>query len=75
MVVILNRIGVRAGMNHKLNTVSYAWSILLKTNLSIHTKWLKSGMKPEGVFELVDGEWALSTYEFCNLHGLWMTEV
>ena len=26
MVVILNRIGVRAGMNHKLTTVSYAWS-------------------------------------------------
>ena len=44
--------------------------IVLETNTGIHTKWLKPGMKPEASFKLVDGEKAVTAYEYCNLHGL-----
>ena len=48
--------------------------IVLETSMGIHTRWLKPGMKPEGVFKLAEGEKALAAYEYCNLHGLWKAE-
>ena len=48
--------------------------IVLETSTGIHTRWLKPGMKPEGVFKLAEGEKALAAYEYCNLHGLWKAE-
>ena len=61
-------------MEHPSLPAHYIEFILLETNTGIHTKWLKSGMKPEAVFKLAEGEKVLAAYEYCNLHGLWKAE-
>ena len=61
-------------VEHPSLPAHYIEFILLETNMGIHTKWLKSGMKPEAVFKLVEGEKVLAAYEYCNLHGLWKAE-
>ena len=33
------------------------------------------GDKPEAVFMLADGDEFIAAYEYCNLHGLWKSEV
>ena len=61
-------------VEHPSLPAHYIEFILLETNTGIHTKWLKSGMKPEAVFKLAEGEKVLAAYEYCNLHGLWKAE-
>ena len=61
-------------VEHPSLPAHYIEFILLETNTGIHTKWLKSGMKPEAVFKLAEGEKVLAAYEYCNLHGLWKVE-
>ena len=61
-------------VEHPSLPAHYIEFILLETNTGIHTKWLEPGDKPEASFKLVDGEKAISAYEYCNLHGLWMTK-
>ena len=69
-----DKVVVKVGeVEHPSVPAHYIEFIVLETNTGIHTKWLKPGMKPEGVFKLVDGEKVLAAYEYCNLHGLWMT--
>jgi superoxide reductase len=36
---------------------------------------LKPGDEPKAVFALVDGDRAVEAYEYCNLHGLWKTDL
>ncbi len=38
-------------------------------------KNLKPGEKPEGVFPLGDYKGKVHVYEYCNLHGLWKTDI
>ena len=40
-----------------------------------HQKWLKPGIKPEAVFEQSTGEQVITAFEYCNLHGLWKSEM
>ena len=48
--------------------------IYLKTENGGQRKYLNPGDAPEASFNL-GGEKAVAVYEYCNLHGLWMTEV
>lgn len=49
--------------------------------ISIHTtqgnqrKMLAPGSEPKASFALTDGDTVISAYAYCNLHGLWKTEV
>ena len=61
-------------VEHPSLEAHYIEFIVLETDQGIHTRWLKPGMKPEGVFRLAEGEKALAAYEYCNLHGLWMAK-
>ena len=47
-----------------------AW-IVLQTETGIQMKWLKGGDKPEAVFRT--DEKVVAAYEYCNLHGLWVS--
>ena len=40
-----------------------------------HMKQLNAGEAPEAAFTLAEGEKAVAAYEYCNLHGLWVTEL
>nr|WP_315024323.1 desulfoferrodoxin family protein [uncultured Aminipila sp.] len=50
------------------------WLYLL-TSKGGQRKGLAPGEKPEAQFALVDGEKPLEVYAYCNLHGLWKTEI
>lgn len=49
--------------------------IYLQTDRGGHRRKLSPGEKPEASFWLTDGEKAIATFAWCNLHGLWMTEI
>jgi len=49
--------------------------IILQTNKGVYRKDLTPDMKPIADFVLPEGEHAVRVYEYCNLHGLWETEI
>lgn len=51
-----------------------AW-IYLETVNGAQRKILKVGSAPEASFALTDDDKAIAVYEYCNLHGLWKTEL
>lgn len=52
---------------------SIQW-IYLETEHGGQRKRLSPGEKPQAVFVLEDDK-AIAAYEYCNLHGLWKTEI
>lgn len=48
--------------------------IYLQTEKGGQRKCLKAGEEAAAVFTVVDDK-AVSVYEFCNLHGLWKTDL
>jgi len=48
--------------------------IYLKTERGGQRKNLEAGEAPELVFSVIDDK-AISAYAYCNLHGLWVTEI
>lgn len=53
---------------------SILW-VYLKTDKGYQRKHLEVGKAPVVEFALLDGEKPLAVYAYCNLHGLWMSEV
>lgn len=53
---------------------SILWAVV-ETNLGGHWIQLSPDDKPQAVFELQENEKAKTVYIYCDLHGLWMTEV
>ena len=51
-----------------------AW-VLLETENGFQVRRLKPGQAPEAAFVLAEGEKAAAVYAYCNLHGLWKTEL
>ena len=51
----------------------YIQWIAIETNLGSQIKYLKPEQKPEASFVLAEGEELVATYEYCNLHGLWVS--
>ncbi len=51
-----------------------AW-IYLETAQGGQRKKLAVGSKPEAEFALTADDKVLGVYEYCNLHGLWLTKV
>ena len=52
---------------------SILW-ISVVTDKGSRRKTLKAGEAPEAIFTL-NGEKPISVYAYCNLHGLWKTEI
>ena len=49
--------------------------VALETERGSQIKKLLPGEKPQVVFSLAEGEKPVAVYEYCNLHGLWKTEL
>lgn len=53
---------------------SIQW-VAMVTERDAQIHWLQPGEAPAAVFALADGQQAKTVYAYCNLHGLWKTEV
>ena len=61
-------------IDHPMQDVHYIEWVQLVTEHGIQRKSLTPGQAPKVVFTLVDDK-PLAVYAYCNLHGLWKTEL
>ena len=61
-------------VNHPMQDVHYIEWVQLVTENGIQRKELKPGQEPHVVFHLSDDK-PVAVYAYCNLHGLWKTEL
>ena len=61
-------------VDHPMEAVHWIEWVQLVTDRGSYRKFLKPGEAPNVEFRLVD-EKPLEVYAFCNLHGLWKTEL
>lgn len=59
---------------HPMTEQHYIPWIYLQTKHGTQRKLLLPGEEPKALFALKDDE-ALAAYAYCNLHGLWLTEI
>jgi len=71
-----NRVSVSVGsVEHPMSEEhSIVW-IYLETKNGGQRKALNANDKPQAEFLLAEGEEAVAVYAYCNLHGLWKTEL
>ena len=79
-VPVVNRSGNTVTVNvgstaHPMIPAHFIQWIAVETNQGSQIKYLKPETAPEAVFALADGEEVTAVYEYCNLHGLWKTEL
>jgi superoxide reductase len=73
--VVGNIVKVEVGsVPHPMEEKHYIMWIYLQTKKGGQRKCLSPGDEPKAVFALEDDE-LVAVYEYCNLHGLWKTEV
>lgn len=71
-----NIVKVKVGsVEHPMTEEHHIAWIYLETAQGGQRKKLTVGGKPEAEFALTDGDKVLGAYEYCNLHGLWLTKV
>lgn len=59
-------------VTHPMIPEHYIMWIAIETNKGSQIKYLKPNEAPEAEFMLAEGETLVATYEYCNLHGLWV---
>ena len=64
-----------ATVEHPMSSEHYIQWVALKTNHGIMIKYLNPTDKPTVSFALAEGEHAESVYSYCNLHGLWHSNI
>ena len=70
-----NTVTVNVGsVNHPMQDVHYIEWVQLVTENGSQRKHLKPGQEPNVIFHLADDK-PLAVYAYCNLHGLWKTEL
>jgi len=70
-----NVVEVNVGsVDHPMVDVHWIEWVQLVTDRGSYRKWLNPGQAPNVRFHL-DGEKPLAVYAYCNLHGLWKTEL
>ncbi len=71
-----NEITVKIGsVAHPMLDNHFIEWVYIETEQGGQRKALKPGDKPQVVFALADGDVAKAVYAYCNLHGLWKTEL
>jgi len=60
---------------HPMLPEHYITWVALETSEGILRKQLSPATEPVAKFALTEGEKAIAAYEYCNLHGLWKTEI
>lgn len=66
---------VVGSVEHPMVDVHYIEWIYVETNKGGQRKALNPGESPKAEFVMADGEVAQAVYAYCNLHGLWKTEI
>lgn len=70
-----NKVTVTVGeVLHPMLPEHYIEWIALETKLGNQRKQLTNG-EPSACFKICDDDQVISAYDYCNLHGLWKTEV
>lgn len=62
-------------VTHPMSDEHHIAFVILVTDKGVYRKNLPHTGKPEAVFALADGETPEAVFEYCNLHGLWMTKL
>ena len=62
-------------VEHPMLEEHYIMLIYLETCSGGMLRKLKPGDKPTAVFEIPEGQKPKAVYEYCNVHGLWKTEI
>ncbi len=71
-----NSVKVKIGsVEHPMTEEHHIAWIYLETEQGGQRKKLAVGSKPEAEFALAGGDKVVGVYEYCNLHGLWLTKV
>ena len=71
-----NIVKVKVGsVEHRMTEEHHIAWIYLETEQGGQRKKLAVGSKPEAEFALAGGDKVVGVYEYCNLHGLWLTKV
>lgn len=71
-----NRVRVNVGSApHPMAPEHHIGWILLRTTHKSQRHDLAAGDEPTADFLLSEGEKAEAVYAYCNLHGLWLTEI
>ena len=70
-----NAVEVNVGsVDHPMMDVHWIEWVQLVTDKGSYRKWLNPGEAPRVAFRL-EGEKPQAVYAYCNLHGLWKTEL
>ncbi|MDF2904771.1 MAG: hypothetical protein K0R34_92 [Herbinix sp.] len=73
--IVGNTVKVDVGtIPHPMEEKHFIQWIYLQTKNGGQRKGLKPGSEPTAVFAL-DNDEVVAVYEYCNLHGLWKTEL
>ena len=69
------KVSVKVGaVTHPMLPEHFIGWVALQTDSGMHRKVLNAGDAPEAVFVLGD-EKPVAVYAYCNLHGLWKTDL
>lgn len=69
-------LSVKVGsMEHPMLAEHYITLVIIEAGNHISRVALQPGEKPEATFALGDYKGKVSVYEYCNLHGLWKTDI
>ena len=68
-------VAVVGSVEHPMVDVHYIEWIYVETNKGVQRKVLNPNDAPKAEFVMADGEVAQAVYAYCNLHGLWKTEI
>lgn len=71
-----NQVTVKVGsVTHPMLEEHFIQWIVVETCCGVYRANLTPADAPEASFTLREGETVKAVYEYCNLHGLWMTEL
>jgi len=71
-----NTVTVKIGaVAHPMTEEHYIQWVYLHSENGGQRRCLVPGEEPKAVFELVDGDKPVTVFAYCNLHGLWKTDL
>ena len=71
-----NTVTVNVGaVAHPMTEEHYIQWVYLHSENGGQRRCLAPGEAPKAVFELVEGDKPVTVYAYCNLHGLWKTDL
>jgi len=71
-----NTVTVKIGaVAHPMTEEHYIQWVYLHSENGGQRRCLAPGEEPKAVFALVDGDKPVTVYAYCNLHGLWKTDL